>query len=236
MNTALLSKALRKTIKGYHLVNETPIKEAVWENILCTSLKRTNYKYSWNCGGHESGKDITVKHDASYGIMEDIQLSCKSCKETRTHLNISSYRMTKCNTITDIITEIDEVRANFSHYAVISRLETDVDIEYSVYYIPSNKVKATSLEWTEKYDKKKSQISGWQTNESNGVKMSVTKSMSNQLWIALSKKEFSQYQILTGLKVSKENVVDYFSLYDMLSSDTDTDAGDEVDASSEESN
>lgn len=160
-----------------------------------------------------------------------VGLSCKSCKETRTHLNVSSYRMTTCNTTQDFIQCIDTERANFAYYSVIARLETDKTITYSVYFIPATLVKASDLQWTEKYSKKHV-VTGWITAELNGVQMSVTKSMSNQLWIKLQKEKFKGYRLIDNLVVKKEKQIDYASLFDKLSLADDVDACVEVTACS----
>ena len=110
----LFEEYVRKTVLGYHLINDAPIKEAVWETILCCALDKSKCTYEYKPGSHCSGQDIIVKTDAdAFGI------SCKSCKETRTSLVLSSYRLTTCKTIDDFVKQIDVVRANFKYYAII---------------------------------------------------------------------------------------------------------------------
>ena len=58
MLTSEFKNFLVKTITGYHLVNEAPIKESVWESILSSSLEKAGIQHEWKQGGHESGKDI----------------------------------------------------------------------------------------------------------------------------------------------------------------------------------
>jgi hypothetical protein len=202
--------SLEKTLKGYHLVSDEPIKEAVWESILASALKRSDKNITWNSGSHESGKDIVVHVQDG----EDAAISCKSCKWTKPQkdsLLISSYRMTKCNTVEEFVHEIDTVRCNFQYYGVLYRIEKKGTLLYSVYFIPSNAIKAEHLQWSETKSKK-----GWTTSVVNGVHMSVSKSMSNQLWIKLSKSMFEQYCVLKDFEIKRNKKVDYASLFDMF--------------------
>ena len=206
---------LAKTVRGYHLVNGSPIKEAVWEGILASSLSVSGIEYSWNNGGHQSGRDISVVD----GVRR-LGVSCKSCKDKKTgkHLTLSSYRMTKCRDAEEFIKCIDFERANFDYYGVLSRCENDDLVRYAVHFIPSEMVKANKLEWTEKLDKKGKSIVGWEGQEVEGVQMNVVRSMSNQLWIKLNKDAFKEHCVLDGLEVKKGQSMDYAMLYEMLGS------------------
>ncbi len=204
---------LAKTVHGYHLVNSVPIKEAVWESILVTSLANSGIKHSWNNGGHQSGTDVSIID----GVKE-VGISCKSCKDTtkQSHLQISSYRMTKYKHVEDIINCIDIERANFEYYGILSRLENDKFVKYSIHFIPSQMVKASRLHWSEKLDTETGKVSSWVTNEVDGVQMNVVKSMSNQLWIKLKKEMFKEHCVLEGLEITKGENIDYALLYDMM--------------------
>jgi hypothetical protein len=199
--------ALTKTIHGFHLINDMPIKESVWEKVLSTALSHANIEHTWKVGGHQSGKDITISKHA---------ISCKSCRETENHFKVSSYRMTKCNTIDAFIDEIDFKRANFDYYAIISRIETDSQYIYTVYAIPADLVKAKNMDWRENNNKKTNIVSSWETDFKNGIKMGIYKSMSNQLWITLCKEEFKQYIILDNVIVSRKNIINFATLYEKL--------------------
>ncbi len=90
-------------IKGYHMINKTPIKDIVWEEINCY----ITYKAS---GNHVSGKDIGF---------DNINISAK---KNNNIINISSYRLTSvCNSRTpgnekDIIYEIEKRDKSFDYY------------------------------------------------------------------------------------------------------------------------
>jgi hypothetical protein len=208
-------KNLVKTVRGYHLVNQAPIKEAVWEGILASSLSVSCIEHTWNNGGHQSGKDISVID----GVRR-VGVSCKSCKDKPAgkQLTLSSYRMTKCRDAEEFIQCIDFERANFDFYGVLSRYETEDLLKYAVHFIPSELVKASKLEWTEKFDKEGKSIVGWESQEADGVQMNIVRSMSNQLWIKLRKEAFKEHCVFDGLEVKKGKTLDYVMLYDMLES------------------
>ena len=198
--------AMVKTVQGYHMVNDMPIKEATWESVLHCALSGVGCEHEWKNGGHQSGWDIKVG---------TIGISCKSCKKEKDNLKISSYRMTTCSTIQEFITEIDETRANFEYYSVLARTETTDDITYSAYMIPSNVIKAKNHEWQE--HRKKDKVTRWTSNIVDGVKMSISTSMSNQLWIDVREACIKEYCVLYNVKVSKRKHMDYITLFDKLS-------------------
>jgi hypothetical protein len=217
LKSRVFVKNLVKTVRGYHLVNGAPIKEAVWEGILASSLSVSGIEYDWNNGGHQSGRDISVVD----GVRR-VGVSCKSCKDKPSgkQLTLSSYRMTKCRDAEEFVKCIDFERANFDFYGILSRCETEDLVRYAVHFVPSELVKASKLEWIEKTDKEGKSIVGWESQEVDGVKMSVVRSMSNQLWIKLRKEAFKEYCVLDGLEVRKDVSMNYAMLYDVIGSQT----------------
>jgi hypothetical protein len=209
-NNIELQARLGRMVKGYHLINNSPIKEAIWEGVLSSSLASVGIEHSWNTGSHNSGKDITFKDNKA--------VSCKSCKIQKGSVDISSYRMTKCKCINDFIHEIDIVRANFDAYAIIAREEKKDSYTYSIYSIPSSKVKAGNLQWSVKHNAK-GNISKWYSNTVDGVSMTITPSMSNQLWIKLDMSIMKEYQIGHSIEVSNRPTLDYSALLDKFSLD-----------------
>lgn len=205
-------KHMIKTIRGYHLVNSSPIKEAVWENVLASSLASSGIEHVWYNGGHQSGKDITIIDG-----VKRVGVSCKSCKDNKKHLHLSSYRMTKYHNVEDFVSCIDVERSNFEYYGILSRKENDANINYAVYFIPSKMIKASNLKWSERLNKEGTKVVSWVTDEVNGVQMSVTKSMSNQLWIKLNKEIFQDHCVVDALTIDKACLTNYALLYDMLS-------------------
>jgi hypothetical protein len=199
---------LEKTIKGYHLINSVPIKEAVWENILSQTLKKCNCENVWNNGSHKSGRDFMIDNNG---------ISCKSTKINSNSFSVSSYRMTLCNSGEEFTNEIDIVRNNFSHYLILGREESNNTLNYYLYVIPTEEVKAKNKIWETHYKLKTSNIQKWTTDSNNGYSMKVVSSMSNQLWINFDRTKFSKYCVISDVVVETETTIDYASLFDKLS-------------------
>ena len=137
-NTQLFDN-FKKCIRGYHLINSSPINETVWEDINAIVFSSSGIKiYSKSEGSHCSGMDI----DSSFG-----RISNKSSKysNNKKSIDISSYRLTticsekKCGTPEEIIVEINK-RKNFDYYSLIIRDEntSNETISYDWLLIPSN--------------------------------------------------------------------------------------------------
>jgi len=209
-NKMLLEENFKKCVKGYHLINSSPIIEKVWEDInanLFTSV----------------GIDVVSKSNGSHAPGMDIQcamggISNKSGKYSneRKGIDISSYRLTTvCNaknygTPEEIVHEINN-RKNFDYYSFIIRdEERDNDkICYDWFLIPSNYfvLDPTSYIWQPmigKRGKNKDIQVGWNTNEINGCKMTITFSMSSQLWMHINMtEEMKQFIVATTIVNSK---------------------------------
>ena len=66
--------------------------------------------------------------------------------------------------------------------------------------------------------KKMGEQVGWKTNEINGSKMSITFSMSSQLWLSVAVTEELKTFIVGSCVVSKKTKLNYLQIYDMFSS------------------
>ena len=208
-NIELLNMIFNKCVKGYHLINVSPINETIWEDINALIFSLSNVEiYSKSDGSHSSGMDI----NCSLG-----RISNKSAKysNNKKSIDISSYRLTtvcsekKCGTSTEIVQEINK-RKNFDYYSFIVRDETNnQNITYDWLLIPSNYsiLNPSSYIWEPtigKRGKNKDIQVGWKTNEINGCKMSVTFSMSSQLWIHIEMtEEIKKFIIATSIVENK---------------------------------
>ncbi len=102
-----LQENFTRTLKGYHMVNNAPIKESVWEEVNCNIVKSLFSISDEAKGNHTSGKD---------NRFDNINISNKSSKVEGTNISISSYRLTTvCNdkdigTSVNIIEEIKKKR------------------------------------------------------------------------------------------------------------------------------
>jgi hypothetical protein len=219
-NIELIDINFKKCVKGYHLINSSSINETIWEDInaiIFTSLGINIYSKS--DGSHSSGMDI----NCSLGRISN--KSAKYSNNTKS-IDISSYRLTtvcsekKCGTPTEIIEEINK-RKNFNYYSVIVRDETDKEhIWYDWLLIPSNYLifDPSSYAWEPtigKRGKNKDTQVGWNTNDINGCKMSITFSMSSQLWIHIEMAEINKF-IVASAVVKNKPTYNYIDLLDKL--------------------
>jgi hypothetical protein len=178
-------------VSGYHLINKTPIKESVWEEINCDIVGGVcNIKDEAN-GNHLSGKDIRF---------DNVDISNKTAKKVGNMINISSYRLTSvcCDktpgNAEDIIAEIEKRDGTFQYYSLLVRDEKkDSMISYEWYLIPKDhylfKIDAITPK-VGKIGKKKSEIVGWESKYCD-----ITFSMSSQLWYKIDIREIEQYKL-----------------------------------------
>jgi hypothetical protein len=220
-NIELVDINFKKCVKGYHLINSSSINETIWEDINAIIFLSLGIDvYSKSCGSHSSGMDI----NCSLG-----RISNKSAKysKNKKSIDISSYRLTtvcsekKCGTPTEIIEEINK-RKNFDYYSFIVRDETDNEnITYEWLLIESNYLilNPSSYTWKPtigKRGKNKDTQVGWSTNKINGCQMSITFSMSSQLWIHIEMTEEIKKFIIASVIVSNKPKYNYIDLLDKL--------------------
>jgi hypothetical protein len=220
LNFELLNANFQKCIRGYHLINSEPINETVWESINCQILVASGHSIdSSSKGSHSCGRDILCDFGG---------LSNKSSKYSKgkTEFSISSYRLTTvcsdkdCGIIDSIIGEI-ESRKNYEYYSFIVRNELEKEIEYDWFIIPSNCsiLSPENYEWSAmigQRGKKTGEQVGWKTNEIEGSKMSITFSMSSQLWITVNVTEELKKYIVGSVKVSNQPKFNYLQIADLL--------------------
>jgi hypothetical protein len=220
-NSGLIDTNFKKCVKGYHLINSSYINETIWEEINAIVFSSLGIEiYSKSDGSHSSGMDI----NSSVG-----RISNKSAKysNNKKSIDISSYRLTtvcsekQCGTPTEIIEEINK-RKNFDYYSFIVRDESDNEsISYDWLLIPSSflVLDPSSYTWEPtigKRGKNKDTQVGWNTNEINGCKMSITFSMSSQLWIHIEMTEEIKKFIIASASVEKKPKYNYIDLVDKL--------------------
>jgi hypothetical protein len=207
-----------RCIRGYHLINLDPIKEAVWESINSQVLTHSGgIVYEKSSGSHSPGSDIS----SSIGNFSNKSVKYESLK--RDHFNISSYRLTTvCSAdnpgnISEIIAEINK-RKNFQYYSIIARDESPDNIYYDWFVLPAEHpaLNPSSYIWEPmigKRGKKKDIQVGWNTNVVNGSSMSISFSMSSQLWISVTiTDEMKEQYILATTQVKKQIMMDYVAL------------------------
>ena len=207
-----------KCVQGYHLINDDPIKETPWEDINATILKKSGCVVnSQSNGSHKSGADIACSLGGFSNKSTQYEKGNNSFK-------ISSYRLTTvCSdknpgNINSIIAEIKK-RKNFDFYSILVRHETDKEILYDWYLIPSDypALNPAAYTWHPKLGKtgnKKDSVTGWETDVLNGSNMSITFSMSSQLWIHINVTDDLKKFIVGSHRITRGRKYDYIQLFD----------------------
>ena len=212
-----LSANFTKCVKGYHLINDDPIKETPWEDINAQVLTASGCIInSQSNGSHKPGADLSCSLGNLSNKSTQYETGNKSFK-------LSSYRLTTvCSDktpgkIEDIIAEINS-RKNFKFYSIIVRYEKDNEIQYDWYLIPSDypQFNPSSYKWIPKVGKQgknKGSTTGWETDTIGGSSMSITFSMSSQLWLDIVITEEMKKFIIASCKVNKGRKLNYIQLY-----------------------
>jgi hypothetical protein len=213
-----LSENFTKCVKGYHLINDDPIKETPWEDINAQVLSTSGCSIdAQSNGSHKPGADLLCSLGALSNKSTQYESNNKSFK-------LSSYRLTTvCSDktpgkIENIIDEINS-RKNFKYYSIIVRDEKEKEFQYDWYLIPSDypQFNPSSYKWMSKIGKQgknKGSITGWETNTINGSSMSITFSMSSQLWIDIVITEEMKKFIISSCNVNKGRKLNYIKLYE----------------------
>lgn len=212
-----LSANFTKCVKGYHLINDDPIKETPWEDINAQVLSACGCIInSQSNGSHKPGADLSCS-------LGDLSNKSTQYETGNKSFKLSSYRLTTvCSDktpgkIEDIIAEINS-RKNFKFYSIIVRYEKDNEIQYDWYLIPSDypQFNPSSYKWIPKVGKQgknKGSTTGWETDTIGGSSMSITFSMSSQLWLDIVITEEMKKFIIASCKVNKGRKLNYIQLY-----------------------
>ena len=223
MNNELIKDNFTKCVRGYHKMNASPINETMWEDLNALIFRKSGIDIlEQSDGGHAPGMDLLT------GIGGLSNKSAKYATNTKASFDISSYRLTTVCSATNpgtpagFIQEINR-RKNFDFYSIIVRVEyeddkeTITEVEYDWILCPGDhKVfNPASYEWTPTLGKrgpnKDSQV-GWHTNTIDGCKMSITFSMSSQLWVHIDSVAVGQFIIATINKTSCIPTLNYIDL------------------------
>jgi len=217
---ARLGELFAKCVKGYHHVSAEPIKESPWENINAEVLAAAGCAVtSKSSGSHKSGSDITC-------ALGDLSNKSAKYDGKKSRMSISSYRLTTvCSptahgTAESIVAAIDG-KKDFQYYSVVVYSEKGETLEYDWYMIPADHpaLSPASYEWRHKTGKigpKKGEVVGWETNEVEGSHMSITYSMSSQLWIHLAVTPELRTHIVGSCTVSSKPALSYLKLGEMF--------------------
>ncbi len=196
-------------IKGYHMINKTPIKESVWEEINCDIVDNVCFISDEANGNHMSGKD---------NRFDNFNISNKSTKQNGNNIDISSYRLTSvCNdkmpgNEQDIIQEISKRDKSFDYYSFLIRKEKENSvINYTWYIIPKEYYlfKIDNLKpKIGKIGKKKGNVIGWESKYSQ-----IMFSMSSQLWYKFDVKHIEKYRVCSVNIDNSKKKIGYSEIY-----------------------
>jgi len=215
---ALFEENFNKAVKGYHILNESPIKETVWEDINTLVLNASGCPVeSQSKGSHKPGGDIS-------GSLGGLSNKSSKYESDRKGFGVSSYRLTAvCSDrspgkIEDILAEINS-RKDFKFYSIIMREELEGQIKYDWLMIPSDypAMDPATYTWRPKLGnrgKNKGSVVGWETDVINGSSMSISFSMSSQLWIHVNVTEDMRPFVVGSCAVSTKRKYDYIQLFD----------------------
>jgi hypothetical protein len=186
-----LEDEFNKVISGYHLINKSAIKEAVWEEINCNIVSSVCSITDEAKGNHASGKD---------NRFDNMNVSNKSTKTDGNMVSISSYRLSSvCSdknngNSQDIVNEIEKRDKSFDYYSILIRNEKENSIiEYTWYIIPRDYYIFKVDKLVPKYGKigkKKGEVNGW---ESKYCKIEFP--MSSQLWYTFNIVDIKKYKV-----------------------------------------
>jgi len=218
---ALININFNKCVQGYHLLNAATIKESVWEDINSLIFSSVGIEvYSQSDGSHLPGMDI----NCSLGGISNKSAKYGAHKKS---FDISSYRLTTvcsekhCGTPAEICQEITK-RKNFDYYSIILRDESNPEKKcYEWLLIPSTymAVDPHSYTWEPvigQRGKNKGAQVGWKTNTISGCSMTITFSMSSQLWMHIEMTEEIRQFIVARAEVSSRPTHNYITILDKL--------------------
>lgn len=201
-----------RTLNGFHMVNEAPIKESVWEEINCDIVKSSFSISDEAKGNHTSGKD---------NRFDNYNVSNKTAKIDGDNVSISSYRLTSvCSDKNhgnpqEIINEIEKRDKSFDYYSLLVRNEKKNSfIKYMWYIIPNDcyLFRIDNLNHKiGKKGKKKDEVVGWKSEYCD-----ITFSMSSQLWYKFSIDEIKKYMVCYTEVDNSKPKINYSQIYDSL--------------------
>ena len=208
-----LKLTFHAVITGYHMINQAPIKESVWEERNCDIVQNVCLITDCANGNHASGKD---------NRFDKINYSNKSTKVDGNNSSISSYRLTSvCNDANngepvEILKEIKKRDSSFDYYSILIRKEKDKKIiEYMWYIIPKDYYVFNTYKLTPKIGKKGKKtnlVVGWESKYSD-----ITFSMSSQLWYKFNIKDIEKYKVCSTEIDNSKSKINYTQIFQSFS-------------------
>lgn len=160
--------------KHHELYPTLYIKAEYWESIASSSLG----SIGWVPNNHNPNEDLNTKHD---GLKKP---SLKSGVIKGDILNFSSHRMSKYNTLDEMIEFLDN--RTYDSFLFLSRDEK-INNKYLICYMSSKLWKYSEFNWKPKVGVRKGtkgNQTGWiGVSQDGSVSVQINFKMSNQLWV-----------------------------------------------------
>lgn len=208
-----LQSTFHSIVLGYHMINKTPIKEGVWEEVNCDIVRDVCCITDEANGNHVSGKD---------NRFDNYNISNKSSKTDGINVTISSYRLSSvCSNKNHdnpqkIINEIEKRDKSFDYYSLLLRNEKGKSIINYDWYIISKDCHVFKIDKIVpkigKMGKKKGEVVGWTSQYCD-----ITFSMSSQLWYKFNVKNIEKYKICSTEVDNSKPKINYSQIYNSFS-------------------
>lgn len=187
INWENFKKYIAELIKFKSKTTSTPINAESWEELIYVALVCMKYgdKVEWKLGSHEKGVDIKVKLN---GKVISISAKATKVKETRgeKYISISSYRLTRYETLGEMLNFLNEESRKLDFYLLCIREEKGRNLIYRVLKVAPKDIFPSPLLIPQNWEE---YTGGWKTkdNLSNqwGISAKIVRKMSSQLWITV---------------------------------------------------
>ena len=208
-----INKSFNDCVRGFSLVNkDSEISKEIWETVNSHIFEHEGVEILKKANGsHESGVDL---------ITNIGKFSNKTSKINKKNLiSISSYRLTAVShDMGKTLDEIEKRNNSFDYVSLLARKVEDDCIHYHWYVIPktSHLFDERSFEWDPTYNKNNKQT-GWRTKKKGKRYISITLSMSSQMWFhGISTSDLYPYLVDICVISKKKNVMSYIDVFNLI--------------------
>ena len=173
MDTTSLEKFGKCIEQHIELYPKLSVKAEQFESLFAQSTNS-----NWTPYNHNPGCDMETNYD---GLKKP---SLKSGIIKDDYLKISSHRTTKFKTLDEKINFLNNT--DYDSYVCLARPDGKIH-NYVLIHFSKSIINFKDLIWSENFDKKGNN-KGWSAvNQNNTIKISIIKSMSDQVWIEIHK-------------------------------------------------
>jgi hypothetical protein len=179
MYTHLVNQ-IKEKLQKHHELYRFPVKAELWEDIFdqCINSNLSN----WVGGGHNVGFDVISENNGLFKSNSKFQNKSGVIDLIKQTLQWNGHRTTRYKSLSDKINFISTNHCDY--YVMLARDKKDWQCGNKIYYLvifSSDKIDYSTLQWSEKYDKKNN-LAGWVGEGNDYFSAHISKSMSDQLW------------------------------------------------------